>query len=308
MHILVLGAGGIGGYFGGRLVEAGAEVSFLVREARARRLEAEGLIVESPLGDIRKKVQVATNGAMLAPADLVLLSCKAYDLPTALDAIGPALRKGTAILPLLNGVAHLDAIKARFPEAQLWGGVAHISLTLTPEGVVRHLSPLNAISFGLLDGSDDARVSELVELFAKTPVAARARKTIMQDMWDKLVFIATLAGITCLMRASIGTILDIPVGEHLILQLFGECAAVAKAEGFAGDGEQLGRYRAQLVQAGSALTASMLRDMERGGPTEAEHVLGDLATRAARHGIAAPLIEIALTHLRAYEKRRLARP
>jgi 2-dehydropantoate 2-reductase len=307
MHILVLGAGGIGGYFGGRLVEAGANVSFLVREARARRLEAEGLVVESPLGDIRRKAQVATHGATLPPADLVLLSCKAYDLETALDAIGPALRKGTAILPLLNGVAHLDTITARFPDAQLWGGVAHISLTLTPDGVVRHLSPLNAISFGRIDGGDDPRIGELVALFAKTPVAARARATIVQDMWDKLVFIATLAGITSLMRANIGTILDTPAGERLILQLFGECRAVATAEGFAGDGEQLGRYRAQLVQAGSSLTASMLRDIERGGPTEAEHVLGDLLARAGRHGIAAPLIEIALTHLRAYEKRRAAK-
>jgi 2-dehydropantoate 2-reductase len=125
-------------------------------------------------------------------------------------------------------------------------------------------------------------------------------------MWDKLVFIATLAGITCLMRASIGTILDTPAGERLILQLFGECHAVATAEGFAGDGEQLGRYRVQLVQAGSPLTASMLRDLERGGRTEAEHVLGDLAARAARHDIATPLLNIALTHLRAYEKRRAA--
>jgi 2-dehydropantoate 2-reductase len=306
MHILVLGAGGIGGYFGGRLVEASADVTFLVREARALRLEADGLVVESPLGDIRKQVRIATNAGSLAPADLVLLSCKAYDLDAALDAIGPALRKGTAILPLLNGVAHLDAIASRFPEAQLWGGVAHISLTLTPEGTIRHLAPLNAISFGLPDGSDDPRIGELVALFAKTPVAARSRTAIMQDMWDKLVFIATLAGITCLMRASIGTILATPAGERLILQLFDECHAVAKAEGFAGDGEQLGRYRSQLVQAGSPLTASMLRDIERGGPTEAEHIHGDLLARAARHAIAAPLIEIALTHLRAYEKRRIA--
>jgi 2-dehydropantoate 2-reductase len=307
MHILVLGAGGIGGYFGGRLAETGAEVTFLLREARARRVEAEGLIVESPLGDIRRKVRVATDANALNAVDVVLLSCKAYDLTTALEAIAPAVGNGTAILPLLNGVAHLDSIATRLPGAAVWGGVAHVSLTLTQEGVVRHLSPLNAISFGRLDGGADARVHELKVLFAKTPVTARALSAPLQDMWDKFVFISTLAGMTCLMRASIGTILALPLGERLILQMLGECQDVAKAEGFAGDGEPTARYRAQLTQTGSPITASMLRDMERGGPTEAEHILGDMTQRAARHGVAAPLTEIALTHMRAYEKLRLER-
>jgi 2-dehydropantoate 2-reductase len=307
VHILVLGAGGIGGYFGGRLVEAGADVAFLVREMRAHRLEAEGLIVESPLGDIRRKVCATTEASALGPVDLVLLSCKAYDLEAALAALAPAIREGTAILPLLNGVAHLDRIARRFPRAALWGGVAHVSLTLTPDGVVRHLAPLNAISFGRLDGGEDRRIAEVVALFAKTPVTARARDTIMQDLWDKFVFISTLAGITCLMRTSIGTIVALPSGERLILQMLGECEAVAKAEGHAGDGEQPGRYRQQLMQAGSPLAASMLRDMARGGPTEAEHILGDMLRRAERHRVAAPLTEIALTHLRAYEAGRAAR-
>jgi 2-dehydropantoate 2-reductase len=201
MRILVLGAGGIGGYFGGRLVEAGGDVTFLVRRARAQRLDADGLVVESPLGNIRRKVRAATNAADLGKADLVILSCKAYDLEAAIEAIAPAVAEGTAILPLLNGMAHPSRLSERFPEAGLWGGVAHISLTLTPEGVVRHLAPLNAISFGRVDGAADTRVDELCALFGKTPVVAHARTTITQDMWDKFVFIATLAGITSLMRA-----------------------------------------------------------------------------------------------------------
>jgi 2-dehydropantoate 2-reductase len=303
MRILVLGAGGIGGYFGGRLVETGADVTFLVRAARAKRLEADGLVVESPLGDIRCKVRAATSAALPAPADLVLLSCKAHDLEAAIEAIAPAIAKGTAILPLLNGMAHLARLEARFSDADIWGGVAHVSLTLTPEGVVRHLAPINAVSFGRLDGAEDARIGELRALFATTPVVAQARSAIMQDMWDKFVFIATLAGMTSLMRASVGTILALPGGERLILQMLGECDAVAKAEGYPGGGEQWARYRAPLTTP-TPLTSSMLRDIERGGPTEAEHIVGDMAARASRFGIAAPLTEIALAHLRAYERRR----
>ncbi len=306
MHVLVLGAGGIGGYFGGRLVEAGAEVTFLVREARAKNLEAQGLVVESPLGDIRRKVRVATSGGALAGVDVVLLSCKAYDLDTALDAIGPAIREGTAILPLLNGVAHLDRIAERLPAAALWGGVAHISVTLSLDGIVRHFGELNGISFGPRQGGDDRRARELQALFAKTPVKARARGEIAQDMWDKFVFISTLAGMTCLMRASIGTILAVPSGQRLIEEMLGEGRQVAGAEGFGIEAQSFEPYRHNLMQSGSPLSSSMLRDMERGGPTEAEHVQGDMAARASRHGIAAPLVEIALAHLRAYEKRRAA--
>ena len=105
MRILVLGAGGIGGYFGGRLAQAGADVTFLVREARAARLETAGLAIESPLGDLRMPVRVSTNATHLPPPDLVMLACKAYDLPAALDAIAPAVQAETVILPLLNGLA-----------------------------------------------------------------------------------------------------------------------------------------------------------------------------------------------------------
>ena len=307
MHVLVLGAGGIGGYFGGRLVEAGADVTFLVREERAKRLRAEGLVVESPLGDIRTKVRTATSANSIAPVDVVLLSCKAYDLTAALDAIAPAIGNGTAILPLLNGVAHLDTIAMRLPSAALWGGAAHISVTLNPNGGVQHFGELNGIGFGLRQGGEDRRAEELRSLFARTPVKARARSEIVQDMWDKFVFIATLAGMTCLMRASVGTILAVPSGKRLLELMLEECERVAKAEGFEVEAQRFDPYRRNLMQPGSPLTASMLRDMERGGPTEAEHIIGDMAARASRHGIATPLAEIALTHMRTYEKRRTER-
>jgi 2-dehydropantoate 2-reductase len=305
VRILILGAGGIGGYFGGQLIQAGADVTFLVREPRARQLETTGLVVESPLGDVRVSVRTAVDANSVAPADIVILACKAYDLAGALDSVDAAVRQGTVILPLLNGVAHLETIAARLPGADLWGGVAHLGVTLTRDGVVRHLNQLNNILFGPRRGRCDARSAKLLSLFAATSVEAKARDNIEQDLWDKFVFLATLAGMTCLMRANIGTILKTASGERLILQLLGECERVADAQGFRPNQSQLARYRAQLTQRGSVSTASMLRDIERAGPTECDHTLGDMAARARQLGVAAPLLEVALTHLQVYERQRV---
>lgn len=306
MRILILGAGGVGGYFGARLIEAGADVTFLVRDARARLLAAEGLRVESPHGDLRLPVRTVTDAAAFPDADLILLSCKAYDLDSALDAIAPAVRPGVALAPLLNGMAHIDRIGRRFPEAEHWGGVAQIAATLTPDGIVRHLGEMNAIMVGRLGGAAGDGPERFAALFDGTPVDARARPKIEQDLWNKLVFLATLAGATCLMRASVGVILETDAGARLIDQLLDECARIATAEGFPPEPERMEGYGAILHHAGSPMTASMLRDIERGGPTECEHIHGDLLARARAHGLPAPLLEIAHAHLQAHERRRAA--
>lgn len=304
MRILILGAGGVGGYFGGRLIEAGADVTFFVREARARRLAEHGLEIVSPLGDARLAARAISDPDLLTPYDLVILTCKAYDLDDSLAQISNAVGANTAILPLLNGLVHLDRIAERLPQARLWGGVAHISATLSSDGVIRHFSELNQIIFGSRCGDDDERVAKLHAAFATTPVDARVSADIDQDLWDKFVFLTTLAGMTCLMRASIGGILETPSGESLILRSLEECEIVARAEGFSPQPEKIAGYRAELTKRGSALKSSMLRDIERGGRTEGEHILGDMFARAKRAGVDAPVLEIALTHVRAYEVER----
>ncbi len=306
MRILVLGAGGVGGYFGGRLAQAGADVTFLVREGRAAQLEKVGLVIESPLGNLRMPVRASTNAAHLPPPDLAMLACKAYGLPAALEAIAPAVHAETVILPLLNGLAHLDTVSARFPGATIWGGLGHLSLTLTGDGTIRHLNTLNTLMCGPLNGSTDGRAQAFAGLFAGTPVEAHARAGIEQDLWNKFVFIATLAGMTCLMRASVGTIMAAPSGKRLMLQLLTECASIAAAHGYATGQEQFASYREQLTAAGSAFKASMLRDIENNGRTEGDHILGDMLARARQRNIAAPLLEISATHLHAYEQTREA--
>lgn len=304
MRVLVLGAGGIGGYFGGRLAQAGADVTFLVRDARAAQLRATGLIIESPLGEVRIPSVNVVATVRHHTADIIMLTCKAYDLGAALEAIAPAVTQGTIVLPLLNGLGHIDLIQARFPGAVVWGGLAHLGVTVTREGIVRHLNSLNSLMLGPRNGDGDGRAASFVGLFAGTPVDAQARDRIDQDLWDKFVFITTLAGMTCLMRANVGTIIDTPAGKHLILQLLAECTEVATSSGFAPQPQQLERYREQLTQVGSTSKASMLRDVENASRTECEHILGDMLARALKLKISAPLLEIAVTHMRAYERTR----
>ena len=307
MKIVVLGAGGVGGYLGIRMIEAGLPVRFLLRPERASRVRRHGLRLESPLGDWSGVPEVITRDEA-EPADFVILSCKAYDLGDALDSVAGAVGPGTAIVPFLNGLAHLPVIAGRYPQAEVWGGVAHIGATLGADGTVIHLNRLNRFLIGPLGDTRKARQAEkIVGALGCGPVRADLRDAILQDMWDKVVFLATLAGITCLMRANIGTILSVPDGEALILQLLDECKAVAAAEGHVPDTGALDTYRGQLTDRASTSTASMLRDLEAGKPTEANHILGDLAHRAAAHRLSAPLLRTCLAHLRSYEVRVLGR-
>jgi 2-dehydropantoate 2-reductase len=304
MRVLILGAGGIGGFFGGHLVRAGVDVSFLVRERRASQLREMGLIVESPLGTFTTPVVPITDGTNTERPDLILLACKAYDLPTAIETVAPAVGTGTIILPLLNGLAHIDLISGRFPHATVWGGLAHLGVTLTEDGTVRHLNNLSILQFGARRGAVDPTADQFALLFAGTPIDASARQLIEQDMWDKFVFLSTLAGMTCMMRATVGTIVSTPAGEHLVTRLLDECIAVADASGHRPSDAQLATYRSQLTQRKSASKASMLRDIERGSRTEGEHILGDMHARAKSLSVDTPLLEVALTHLRAYEASR----
>ncbi len=308
MRILILGAGAIGGYFGGRLIEAGVDVTFLVRQPRAGQLARDGLVIDSPFGEFKQHVVAITSCADIKPPDIIVLTCKAYALEQALNAVAPCIAPQTVILPLLNGLAHFEIIEQRFPDTVVWGGVAHIGVTLNPDGVIKHLNTDHTLMFGPRDGTAQALADELLGNCSPASVNARLSLNIVQDLWDKLVFLATLAGSTCLMRASIGTILETTYGQELILALLNECGTIATAEGFAPDGAQIERYKQQLTEPGSPATSSMLRDIQSAAPTEAEHIIGDMVSRAAQHRISTPVLKIVYTHLQAYQARHVMAP
>lgn len=312
MRILVVGAGATGGYFGGRLAAAGRDVTFLVREARAAQLRESGLVIRSPAGDLTlRDIKTVTREALEAqggqPFDLVLLSCKAYDLDNAIDSFAAAVGPNTLILPLLNGMRHLEALQARFGTQAVLGGVCLIASTLNDKREIVHLNDVQAITFGELGGGVSARVQAVADEFGNAGFHAKASDKILQEMWEKWVFLASLAGSTCLFRAPVGVILATPDGAATVELLFAECRAIAAGHGHAVRDSFLERSRAMLFAEGSPLTASMLRDVQNGSRIEADHVLGDLIRRggAARQASnELSVLRIVYSQLKAYEAQR----
>ena len=309
MRILVVGAGATGGYFGGRLAQRGRDVTFLVRERRAEHLARYGLSITSPAGDfVLSTPKTVTADRLVGAYDLVLLSCKAYDLAGAVDAFAPAVGEHTSILPLLNGMRHLDVLDAHFGSARVLGGLCLIAATLDADGRIVHLNDTHALTFGERAGGTSPRVASIAAQMKDATFVARASEAIVQDMWEKWMFLATLAASTCLMRAALGDILAVPGGERVIRGIFAECQEIAAHNGHRPRGAFLTHAESTLTTAGSTLTASMLRDIERGGSIEADQIVGDLlarrSARAATPGVM-PLLETAYAALKAYETRAM---
>jgi 2-dehydropantoate 2-reductase len=302
VRILVVGAGAIGGYFGSRLLAAGRDVTFLVRARRAEQLRRSGMIVKSPLGDLKMPTPaLASAGSIQGHYDLVILSCKSYDLDSSIQDFAAALGPKSLVLPLLNGMRHLEVLDARFGAARVLGGLARISGTLDGEGTIHHMGQFQAVSFGARRSSASDIASVAAALQAPG-FEAHLSADITHDMWEKWVFIAAAAATTSLMRATVGDIVDagaqsVPTG------LLDECASIATESGFAPGPASMKVGLSVLTTPGSGFTASMLRDIEQGSRIEADHIVGDLLRRRST-AIKAPLLSTAYLHLKAYEARR----
>ena len=295
MRILVVGAGAIGGYFGARLLQAGRDVTFLVRPRRAAQLAATGLIVKSPFGDIDMPRPPLIEAPDPREAfDLVILSCKAYDLDGAIESFAPAFGS------LLNGMRHLDALDQRFGAGAVLGGFCAVSTSLDDAGRILHFSNFANLAYG---ARESAQAEALDAALVGAGFDARRSGRIAQEMWEKWIFIAAAASLTCLMRAAIGDI-EAAGGADLALALYDECAEIATEAGFAPREPALKFARTMLTQPGSEFVASMLRDIERGGPVEADHVVGDLLRRKSAGADKSSILRIAYVHLKAYEARR----
>ncbi len=309
MRILIVGAGATGGYFGGRLLQHGRDVTFLVRERRAAQLARHGLTIRSATGDADLPAPPTVLAADLrAPYDLILLSCKAYGLEQAMADIAPAVGADTAILPLLNGMRQLDLLDARFGAQRVLGGQCVIAATLDAQGAVQHLNLSHSLTFGERDGSTSERMRRITESLADAGFDSRPSNTILQDMWDKWVFLASLAGITCLLRGSVGDIVAAPGGRAAAIALLEECRVVAERSGHAPGEATMQRARSVLTEAGSSLTASMLRDLQHGHAIEADHVIGDMLARADRQADEHSLLAVVYAHLKVYEAGRANTP
>jgi 2-dehydropantoate 2-reductase len=306
MKLLVLGAGGIGGYFGGRLAESDTDVTFLVRPQRREQLARDGLRIKSPVGDLQLPVKTVLASELGPGYDCVLLTCKAYDLDSALDAIAPAMDGKCAVVPMLNGMAHLARLAERFGAGMVLGGACSISVHLDKDGVIHHADPLQKISFGERDRSKSARARMLGDAFAATKIDWELADDIERTMWEKICFLSVLAGTNCLFRANIGEIVSSPGGLAAIERALAVNFEIATREGHPPRPTAIEFGRKTLTDPTSKRRGSMLNDLEAGGPVEADHIIGWMLERARVHELDDTVLSLAYTHLKAYERRRAA--
>jgi 2-dehydropantoate 2-reductase len=298
--MLVVGAGATGGLFGGRLARAGRDVSFLVRPARAAQLRGDGLRIRSPLGDFSLAPQIVEATTIAGPYDVILLGVKAHGLQAAIDHFAPAVGPETMIVPMLNGMRHIDALVDRFGDNAVLGGVCIVSSMLDQQGTIVQLNELQSLRYGERAGGITLRVGALEEMMQGAEFEAHASEHIMQEMWEKWVFLAALGAATCLLRGPIGAI-QAAGGASVASAILGECASVAGAAGFPPRASMLAEARARMTAAGSPLAPSMYRDLQQGRSVEAEQIIDDLIARARLLGISTPLVDAAGVALRIYQ-------
>lgn len=312
MQILVLGAGGTGGYYGGRLRQAGAQVRFLVRERRGRQLREHGLVVSSPLGDVRLPVASLSRDELAADpahADLVLLTCKAYELDEAMDAIAPAVAAGALVLPVLNGLGAYSRLDLRFGREKVLGGIVYCSTTLMPDGTIEHHGSGDIFVLGARAAQQEPVAQRFHELIVRTPGIRNLSTDIEQDLWEKWTVLATGAATTTLMRATAGEILRAGGGEAVIRRVIEEVTEVARLSGHPPSPTATGRIAHILLDPASPWMSSMARDMMAGAPRlESQATLGDLIRQAALVGAAVPFLEAAYCNLVVYEAQHAASP
>jgi 2-dehydropantoate 2-reductase len=306
MKILVLGAGSIGGYFGGRLAQAGADVTFLVRPGRKAQLERDGLVITSMYGDYQAPAKAVTKEELRGSWDFVLLTSKAYDLEAAIESIRPAVGANTAVLPLLNGIAHIERLNKEFGRERVLGGLAKIVVALSAEGTIQHLNDWRYIVFGEQDGTMSPRVKALQEAFPKESVVATAVPNILQRMWEKIVHLSTVAGVTTLMRGNVGEIASVPGGTELFKKMLAANAEISGKEGFPIGEDFLSEYRTLFENKSSPYVPSILRDLERKNRVEGDHIIGFMLERAKAHGLDSTVHQLAWMHLKTYEQRLAA--
>ena len=300
MRLLFLGAGATGGYFGGRVANAGADVTFLVRPKRREQLARHGLKIEAPEGNLTMPVKAITREEISSPFDAVIVSAKAYDLASAIESIRPAVGDATVILPLLNGMKHLDALDAAFGATRVLGGLCHISVTLADDGTIRKLGDVATLTLGARLPEQRAPAEKLHQVLTRGTDAIYA-ENILAAIWEKWFFIAALASSTCLMRASVGEIVRTDGGPRFMADLLNECIAIATANGYPPRPRALEFAQTFMTDPASGITASMLRDIRKGGQIEADQIVGDIIRRGSGKGVQAPLLRTAYVHLQAYQ-------
>jgi len=306
MRMLVVGAGSIGGLFGGRLAQAGRDVTFLVRAGRAEQLRTDGLQIVSPLGNATVRPKLLASKDIHDAFDVVFLSVKAYSLESAIGDFAPAVSERTMILPILNGMKHMDTLAAHFGARAVIGGACKAATMLDKQGRIVQLTKLQDLAYGEMDGSRSERVSRLDEFMQGAGFDARISQSIALEMWQKWSLLATLGGVTCLMRGNTGEIEAAHGGREFLTEFLNEVVSVIQAAGVPLGEAFIAATSEALLKPGAPTTSSLYRDLQEGNRVEADQILRDLLLRGVKAGLRAPLISAAYTQLCVYQNRLAA--
>ncbi len=306
LRFLVLGAGGVGGYFGARLTEGGVDTTFLVRSARRDRLLAGGIDIQSDFFDDAHvlSVKAVTSEEIDGPFDVILVTCKAYQLAEAMEAIAPAVGPDTAILPVLNGMKQIDMLGERFGADKVLGGTTYIGARLDAEtGNIVHFGDFHRIAFGEMGGGRSERVDAIAALNDQVKFDLDLSEDISQLMWDKFAMLCAMSGANTLTRGTVGEILDTPSGEAFLMAILAECRDVADALGHPVSQKTLDMYVRMFTTKGSKFASSMLRDVLGGRVTEGDHIIGDMVDRAQAIDHATPVLLAARAGLAVHDSK-----
>jgi 2-dehydropantoate 2-reductase len=305
MHTVVLGAGAVGGYFGGKLALKGYPVTFLVRPKRYEQLRNRGLKVESLYGNFHVQPTLAANPEEIDQPDLVIIAVKNYHLQGAINHIEILVKKGAKLLPLLNGIEHHHLLKAKFGVENVLGGLCYIESTLNEDGDVIHTSALQDVIFGPLVKEQEKIASTLYEMMKKAGINVTLSHSIIPEIWKKLIFLAALSGITTTTRQPIGISLQDSVTFDFLQRLVEEIYAVAKAENVPLEKDIVQQTMAKLQSISPQLTSSMHRDLEKGLPLELDALHGYLIKASKKYHLPTPCLDAIYALLHPYKNGKI---
>ncbi|MEA2690803.1 MAG: 2-dehydropantoate 2-reductase [Acidobacteriota bacterium] len=298
MKIAVLGAGGVGGYFGGALARAGNEVGLLARGEHLAALRERGLSVRTPEGSFTVEIQAAGEPAELAGAELAIVAVKNYSLPEIVPAARLLAEAGAVILPLLNGVEAAERLIAGgVPAERVMGGLTQISAVRIGPGVVERRSDFQRVIVGERAGGTSGRAERIAAAFREAGAEARASEDITADLWRKFIFITAMSAACGLARSPIGPVREAPLGPLLLERAVGEVAAVARALGVGLGNDDEAKVLANIESLPRVMKPSFLLDVESGGPTEIDDLSGAVSRLGRRAGVATPVHDVATAAL-----------
>ncbi|MGW4485027.1 ketopantoate reductase family protein [Amycolatopsis sp. NPDC004368] len=289
MRVVVMGTGGVGGYFGARLAQGGHDVSFIARGKHLEALRANGLRVESPVGDVHlPKIDVTDDPTRLAPADVVLFGVKLWDTEASAELIKPLLTEQTAVVSFQNGVVKDDILRRVLGPEHVIGGVCYIAATIAEPGVIRHTGTLQKLVFGEYDGTTSARVRAFHDACAESTIDAEISNRIEQAIWEKFVFLVGLSGTTSTARTTIGPIRTNPRSRAFLRDVMAEVVDVARAQGVALPAGYADDRLAFTDTVPEGMTSSMHHDLDRGNRLEVTWLSGDVVERGKALGVLTP--------------------